>query len=40
VKRARLPEISILDEAPTFAEILGVKLPRAKGTSVLSRPVK
>jgi predicted AlkP superfamily pyrophosphatase or phosphodiesterase len=37
VKHARLPEISILDEAPTFAEILGVKLPRAKGTSVLNR---
>jgi hypothetical protein len=37
VKRGRLPEISILDEAPTFADILGVKLPRVKGTSVLSR---
>ena len=37
VKHARLTEISILDEAPTFAEILGVKLPRARGTSVLGR---
>ena len=35
IKHVRLPEISILDEAPTFAEILGVKLPRAKGTSLL-----
>ena len=34
VKHARLTEISILDEAPTFAEILGVRLPRASGTSV------
>jgi predicted AlkP superfamily pyrophosphatase or phosphodiesterase len=37
IKHARLAEISILDEAPTFAEILGVKLPRARGTSLLSR---
>jgi predicted AlkP superfamily pyrophosphatase or phosphodiesterase len=37
VKHARLLDMSILDEAPTFAEILGVKLPRAKGTSVLGR---
>ena len=37
VKHARLPEISILDEAPTFADILEVKLPRARGTSVLAR---
>jgi len=37
VKHARLAEISILDEAPTFAEILGVKLGRARGTSVLGR---
>jgi hypothetical protein len=36
VKHARAPEISILDEAPTFAEILGLKLPQAKGTSVLN----
>jgi predicted AlkP superfamily pyrophosphatase or phosphodiesterase len=35
VRHARLPEMSILDEAPTFAEILGVKLPKAKGTSML-----
>ncbi len=40
VKHARLPEISILDEAPTFAEILGIRLPRAKGISVLSRVVR
>ena len=37
VKHARLPEISMLDEAPTFAEILGVRLVKAKGTSVLAR---
>jgi hypothetical protein len=37
VKHVRLAEISILDEAPTFAEILGVKLIRARGTSVLGR---
>jgi hypothetical protein len=37
IRHARLPDISILDEAPTFAEILGVKLPKAKGTSVLGR---
>ena len=37
VRHARLPEIFILDEAPTFADILGVKLPKAKGTSVLNR---
>ena len=40
VRRARLPEISILDEAPTFAEVLGVRLPKARGTSVLGRGVK
>lgn len=37
IRHVRLPEISILDEAPTFAEILGVRLPRARGTSVLGR---
>ncbi len=37
VKHARLAEISILDEAPTLAEILGVKLVPARGTSVLTR---
>jgi hypothetical protein len=37
IKHLRLGEILILDEAPTFADILGVKLPKAKGTSVLSR---
>jgi hypothetical protein len=37
VKHARLGEISMLDEAPTFAEILGVKLLHARGTSVLGR---
>ena len=37
VKHVRLAEISILDEAPTFAEILAVKLVRARGTSVLGR---
>jgi hypothetical protein len=37
VKHARLGEISILDEAPTFAEILGVKIAKARGTSVLGR---
>ncbi len=37
VKHVRLAEISMLDEAPTFAEILGVKLARARGTSVLGR---
>ena len=37
VKHVRLAEISILDEAPTFAEIIGVKLARAHGTSVLGR---
>jgi hypothetical protein len=40
IKRVRLPEISMLDVAPTFAEILGVKLPKAKGTSVLGRTAK
>ena len=37
VKHVRLPEISILDEAPTFADILGVKMMKARGTSVLAR---
>jgi predicted AlkP superfamily pyrophosphatase or phosphodiesterase len=37
VKHVRLPEISILEEAPTFAEILGVRLVRAHGMSVLGR---
>jgi predicted AlkP superfamily pyrophosphatase or phosphodiesterase len=37
IRHARLPEISILDEAPTFAEILGIKLPKAKGVSLLHR---
>jgi len=32
----RLPDISILDEAPTFAELLDVQLPEARGKSVLS----
>lgn len=40
VKHVRLMDISILDEAPTFADILGVKLPRAKGTSVLARTAR
>lgn len=40
VKHARLAEILILDEAPTFADILGVKLPKAKGTSIISRAVR
>jgi predicted AlkP superfamily pyrophosphatase or phosphodiesterase len=37
MKRGRLAEISILDEAPTFAEVLGVKLVKARGMSVLGR---
>jgi predicted AlkP superfamily pyrophosphatase or phosphodiesterase len=37
IKHLRLSEISILDEAPTFADVLGVKLPKAKGTSALTR---
>ena len=37
VRHGRLGEVSILDEAPTFAEILGVRLPQAKGTSLLGR---
>jgi hypothetical protein len=37
VKHARLGEISILDEAPTFAEILGVRLMKARGVSVLGK---
>lgn len=40
VRHARIPEISILDEAPTLAEILGVKLPRARGVSLLGRTAK
>ncbi len=40
LRHARLPDISILDEAPTFAEILGVKLPKARGISVLGRASK
>jgi hypothetical protein len=40
IHHARLPDISILDEAPTFAEILGVKLLRARGTSVLPHPAR
>jgi len=40
VRRVRLPEISMLDLAPTFAEILGVNLPAAKGTSLITRTAK
>lgn len=40
VRHARLVDISILDEAPTFAEILGVNLPRAKGTALPARAVR
>jgi len=35
IRHARLPEISILDIAPTFADVLGVKLPGAKAASLL-----
>ena len=37
IRHIRLVEISILDEAPTFAEILGIRMPRAKGTPLLAR---
>ncbi len=37
IRHMRLGETSMLDEAPTFAEVLGVKLPRARGTSMLGR---
>ena len=40
IRHGRLFDISILDEAPTFAEILGIRLPRARGTSVLGRVPK
>ena len=40
VRHARLPEISMLDLAPTFADILGIRLPNAKGTSILARPAR
>jgi predicted AlkP superfamily pyrophosphatase or phosphodiesterase len=34
IKKDRLPEISMLDFAPTFAEILGLTLPGARGRSL------
>ena len=34
IKPRRLKEISMLDEGPTFAEILGVSLPAAQGRSL------
>lgn len=37
IRHARLGEISMLDVAPTLAEILGVRLPRVRGVSVLNR---
>lgn len=37
VKPQKLPEISMLDLAPTFAEILGVNLPGAQGRSLWPR---
>ena len=35
IKPGKLPEISMLDEAPTFAELLGVSLPAAQGRSLV-----
>jgi predicted AlkP superfamily pyrophosphatase or phosphodiesterase len=35
IKPGKLPEISMLDEAPTFAELLGVALPASQGRSLL-----
>lgn len=35
IKPGKLPEISMLDEAPTFAELLGVSLPAGQGRSLL-----
>jgi len=40
VRHARLPEISMLDLAPTFADVLGIQLPKAKGTSLFARPAR
>jgi predicted AlkP superfamily pyrophosphatase or phosphodiesterase len=37
VRRRRLPQISMLDEGPTFAEILGVSLPGVEGRSIWSQ---
>lgn len=37
VRRMQFGEISMLDEAPTFAEVLGIKLPKGRGVSVLGR---
>jgi predicted AlkP superfamily pyrophosphatase or phosphodiesterase len=34
IRQRRLPQMSMLDEGPTFAEILGVSLPDAVGRSV------
>jgi len=37
IQAGRWPEISMLDEAPTFAELLGVSLPDAQRKSLLPR---